>query len=114
MTYYENMKKALQESGDMEIGSFAADNIAAVAAEMERIRAMEIDRIPMRIFPTLAFGEDLTFKGVPVTIEQRVAQGAETDCSRNPETRPADDRRHGAYCLHGAERNRPYQTRCQG
>ena len=79
MTYYENMKKALQESGDMEIGSFAADNIAAVAAEMERIRAMEIDRIPMRIFPTLASGEDLTLAAANFGVERKEATAAMVD-----------------------------------
>lgn len=71
------MLERLDPELSREAGSFVMDNVFAVAAELERIKAMEIDNIPYRIFPTLAAGDDLTLAAANFGIERKEAKAAE-------------------------------------
>ncbi len=59
MSTYETMKSALNFAGTHD-GSFALDNIAAVAVELDRLEQLGINYMPNRFFPSLAWGDDLT------------------------------------------------------
>lgn len=63
---------------DMREGSYASDNLRAVAAELERINAMGIEYMPHRFFPMLAEGEDLTLAAANFGIERKAAAKAQT------------------------------------
>lgn len=77
MGAYENMIARLADGTDLQEGSFAADNLRAVGAEIDALRAEEIDYLPERFFPTLATGEDLTLSALNFGIERKRARAAE-------------------------------------
>ena len=77
MSTYETMRARLQNAENLLEGSFALDNLAAVAAELDRIEALGIDYMPNRFFPTLAEGDDLTRAAANFGVERRPAACAE-------------------------------------
>lgn len=77
MSAYETMKARLQNGENLIEGSFALDNLAAVAAELERIEELGVNYMPNRIFPTLATGEDLTLAAANFGVERKPASFAE-------------------------------------
>lgn len=77
MGAYENMIARLPAGTDLQEGSFAADNLRAVAAEIDAVRGEEIDYLPSRFFPTLAEGEDLTLAAANFGIKRKAARAAE-------------------------------------
>ena len=79
MSIYEDMKGRLQEAGNLAEGSFALDNLAAVAAELERLEELGIEYMPNRFFPTLAWGEDLTVAAENFGVTRREAAPARVE-----------------------------------
>ncbi len=77
MGTYENIKGRLKCAENLVEGGFALDNALAVAREIDMIRAMEIEFLPNRFFPTLASGEDLTLAAENFGVQRKQAIGAE-------------------------------------
>lgn len=77
MNTLESMKTRLTQPASRLEGSFAMDNLAAVAAELDRIWEMGIEFMPCRFFPTLATGSDLTLAAANFGIERKEAASAE-------------------------------------
>lgn len=77
MSVLERMAGRLTQPANRIEGTFAMDNLAAVAAELERIWEMGVDFLPHRFFPTLAYGEDLTLAAANFGVVRRSAQPAE-------------------------------------
>lgn len=76
MSIFEDMKSRLQNAANLAEGGFALDNIAAVAAELERIEELGIDYMPYRFFPTMASGDDLTLAAANFGVERKAAMSA--------------------------------------
>jgi len=76
MSILDDMAARLTIETSKEEGSFAMDNLAAVAAELERIEDMKLDYMPNRFFPTLASGDDLTLAAENFGITRKAATAA--------------------------------------
>ncbi len=76
MSVYEDMKARLLLAGNVMDGSFALDNIAAVAVEIDRMEQLGINYMPNRFFPTLAWGEALTLAAENFGIYRKGAVGS--------------------------------------
>lgn len=83
MGTYETMKACLTRSQALAPGSWALENLAAVAAELDRLEQMGIEDMPNRFFPLLATGEDLTRAAANfgVTRKEAAAAGGEVTFS---------------------------------
>ena len=73
MSTYETMKARLRNAENLIEGSFALDNLSAVAAELDRIEELGVNFMPNRFFPTLAEGDDLTLAAANFGVERRPA-----------------------------------------
>lgn len=69
----ENMAARLANPVSRQEGSFAMDNLQAVAVELERLEDMGINYLPNRFFPTLANGEDLTLAAENFGVQRKPA-----------------------------------------
>lgn len=77
MTIFEQMLEKAGNAGIVE-GSFIADHMLAVAAELERVMDAA-EYLPNRIFPTLAEGDDLTLVATNFGTERHGAQYASAE-----------------------------------
>lgn len=75
MGAYENIKGRLQLAENMIEGSFGLDNALAVGEELDRIES-EVEYLPNRFFPTLAWGDDLTLAAANFGVERKAATAA--------------------------------------
>lgn len=75
MGAYENIKERLQLAENMTEGSFGLDNALAVGEELDRIES-EVEYLPNRFFPTLAWGDDLTLAAANFGVERKAATAA--------------------------------------
>ncbi len=76
MSIYEDMKARLTLAANAVEGSFALDNLAAVAVELDKLEQLGINYMPNRFFPTLAWGDDLTLAAQNFGIERKEAVSA--------------------------------------
>ena len=79
MSTLESMAQRLVQPVSRQEGSFAMDNLAAVAAELDRIWEMGIDYMPYRFFPTLARGDDLTLAAANFGVERKTPTKASAE-----------------------------------
>ena len=77
VTIFEQMLEKAGNAGIVE-GSFIADHMLAVAAELERVMDAA-EYLPNRIFPTLAEGDDLTLVATNFGTERHGAQYASAE-----------------------------------
>lgn len=77
MSSYDNMAARLTNPASKIEGSFATDNLRAVAAELDDIKDFQIDYMPNRFFPTLASGDDLTLAAANFGVDRKPAACAE-------------------------------------
>lgn len=75
MSAYDNIKGRLQLAENLVEGSFALDNAAAVGEEIDRVDS-DIDYMPHRFFPLLAWGDDLTVAAANWGVERIGATAA--------------------------------------
>lgn len=77
MSRYDDMYAALQNPASKIEGSFSQDNLLAVAAELDNIWEKGVSNMPMRFFPSMASGEDLTLSAANFGINRKAAGAAQ-------------------------------------
>ena len=85
------MEARLQQETSKIEGSFAMDNLQAVAVELDRIWEMGIDYMPYRIFPSLATGDDLTLAAANFGVDRKQATYATVELTITGEAGTALD-----------------------
>ena len=76
MSVFDDMFERLQYPASKVEGSWSADNLQAVANELERIQSEGIDQMPYKFFPQLAQGEDKTLAAANFGVERKPAEYA--------------------------------------
>lgn len=76
MGTYETMVERLKSPASRVPGSFAMDNLAAVAVELDKLWEMGVNFMPNRFFPLLAWGDDLTRAAANFGIERKPSRKA--------------------------------------